>query len=164
MLTQYEVQCAVCDLPVRQNIIRLKKKSKQTHQQRAKNDGKRFFSCWRETRLCTSTVGQIKNTIQEVGVSVSKSTTKRTAHRRKCGGCSTRCFCLVNLKNRKTVIKVCPKKTPIFISPYRFGTVSYRQMSQRSTCSRMMRRDKDEGGKKVLVIWVGEGGGGVKSC
>ena len=46
-----------------------------------------------------TTVGQVKNTPQEVGVSVSKSTTKRRRF-------TTRCKPLVSLKNRKTRLEL----------------------------------------------------------
>uniref|UniRef100_A0A0E9XWE2 Transposase Tc1-like domain-containing protein n=1 Tax=Anguilla anguilla TaxID=7936 RepID=A0A0E9XWE2_ANGAN len=58
-----------------------------------------------------TTVGQIKNTLQEVGVSVSKSTIKRRLHQSKYRGFTTRCKLLVSLKNRK--IRVCQKKKNI---------------------------------------------------
>uniref|UniRef100_A0A8C5MSN8 Transposase Tc1-like domain-containing protein n=1 Tax=Leptobrachium leishanense TaxID=445787 RepID=A0A8C5MSN8_9ANUR len=52
---------------------------------------------------CTTslTVGQIKNTLQEVGVCVSKSTIKRRLHQSEYRGFTTRCKPLVSLKNRK---------------------------------------------------------------
>ena len=49
-----------------------------------------------------TTVGQIKNTLQEVGVCVSKSTIKRRLHQSEYRGFTTRCKPLVSLKNRKT--------------------------------------------------------------
>ena len=49
-----------------------------------------------------TTVGQIKNTLQEVGVSVSKSIIKRRLHQSKYRGFTTRCKALVSLKNKKT--------------------------------------------------------------
>ena len=45
---------------------------------------------------------QKTNTLQEVGVSVSKSTIKRKLHQSEYRGFSTRCKPLVSLKNRKT--------------------------------------------------------------
>ncbi len=48
-----------------------------------------------------TTVGQIKNTLQEVGVCVSKSTIKRRLHQSEYRGFTTRCKPLVSLKNRK---------------------------------------------------------------
>ncbi len=47
-----------------------------------------------------TTVGQIKNTLQEVGVCVSKSTIKRRLHQSEYRGFTTRCKPLVSLKNR----------------------------------------------------------------
>ena len=52
-----------------------------------------------------TTVGQIKNTLQEVGVCVLKSTIKRRLHQSEYRGFTTRCKPLVSLKNRKT--RVC---------------------------------------------------------
>ena len=49
-----------------------------------------------------TTVGQIKNTLQEVGVCVSKSTIKRRLHQSEYRGFTTRRKPLVSLKNRKT--------------------------------------------------------------
>ncbi len=48
-----------------------------------------------------TTVGQIKNTLQEVGVCVSKSTIKRRLHQSEYRAFTTRCKPLVSLKNRK---------------------------------------------------------------
>ena len=48
------------------------------------------------------TVGQIKNTLQEVGVCVSKSTIKRRLRQSEYRGFTTRCKKLVSLKTRKT--------------------------------------------------------------
>ena len=53
-------------------------------------------------RKTFTTVGQIKNTLQEVGVCVSKSTIKRRLHQSEYRGFNTRCKPLVSLKNRKT--------------------------------------------------------------
>ena len=62
-----------------------------------------------------TTVGQIKNTLQEVGVSVSKSTIKRRLHRSKYRGFITRCKPLVSLKNRKARLEFAKKhvKEPV---------------------------------------------------
>ena len=49
-----------------------------------------------------TTAGQIKNTLQEAGVCVSKSTIKRRLHQSEYIGFTTRCKPLVSLKNRKT--------------------------------------------------------------
>lgn len=49
-----------------------------------------------------TTVGQINNTLQEVGVCVSKSTIKRRLHQSEYRVFTTRCKPLVSLKNRKT--------------------------------------------------------------
>ena len=47
-------------------------------------------------------VGQIKNTLQEVGACVARSTIKRRLHQSEYRGFTTRCKPLVILKNRKT--------------------------------------------------------------
>ena len=62
-----------------------------------------------------TTVGQIKKTLQEVGVSVSKSTIKRRLHQRKYRGFITRCKPLVSLKNRKARLEFAKKhlKEPV---------------------------------------------------
>ena len=49
-----------------------------------------------------TTAGQIKNTLQEAGVCVSKSTIKRRLHQTEYRGFTTRCKPLASLKNRKT--------------------------------------------------------------
>ncbi len=64
-----------------------------------------FFPWWRKQPF--TTVGQIKNTLQEVGVCVSKSTIKRRLHQSEYRGFTTRCKPLVSLKNRKAKIRVC---------------------------------------------------------
>ncbi len=62
-------------------------------------DDRRILSLVKKTPF--TTVGQIKNTLQEVGVCVSKSTIKRTLHQSEYRGFTTRCKPLVSLKNRK---------------------------------------------------------------
>uniref|UniRef100_A0A8C5MV28 Transposase Tc1-like domain-containing protein n=1 Tax=Leptobrachium leishanense TaxID=445787 RepID=A0A8C5MV28_9ANUR len=62
-------------------------------------DDRRILSLVKKTPF--TTVGQIKNTLQEVGVCVSKSTIKRRLHQSKYRGFTTRCKPLVSLKNRK---------------------------------------------------------------
>ncbi|KAG2467436.1 TCB1 transposase, partial [Polypterus senegalus] len=48
-----------------------------------------------------TTTNQVKNTLQGVGVSISKSTIKGTLLERKYRGCTARCKPLISLKNRK---------------------------------------------------------------
>ncbi|KAG2464610.1 TCB1 transposase, partial [Polypterus senegalus] len=48
-----------------------------------------------------TTANQVNNTLQWVGVSISKSTIKRRLHERKYRGCTARCKPLISLKNRK---------------------------------------------------------------
>uniref|UniRef100_A0A8C1J404 Prominin 1a n=1 Tax=Cyprinus carpio TaxID=7962 RepID=A0A8C1J404_CYPCA len=62
-------------------------------------DDRRILSLVKKTPF--TTVGQIKNTLQEVGVCVSKSTIKRRLHQSEYRGFPTRCKPLVSLKNRK---------------------------------------------------------------
>ncbi len=62
-------------------------------------DDQRILSLVKKTPF--TTVGQIKNTLQEVGVCVSKSTIKRRLHQSEYRGFTTRCKPLVSLKNRK---------------------------------------------------------------
>ncbi len=62
-------------------------------------DNRRILSLVNKTPF--TTVGQIKNTLQEVGVCVSKSTIKRRLHQSEYRGFTTRCKPLVSLKNRK---------------------------------------------------------------
>ena len=59
---------------------------------------------------CFTTVGQIKNTLREVDVSVLKSTIKRKLHQSKYGRFTTRYKLLVSLKNRKTRSEFAKKK------------------------------------------------------
>uniref|UniRef100_A0A8C5LNK9 Transposase n=1 Tax=Leptobrachium leishanense TaxID=445787 RepID=A0A8C5LNK9_9ANUR len=61
-------------------------------------DDRRILSLVKKTPF--TTVGQIKNTLQEVGVCVSKSTIKRRLHQSEYRGFTTRCNPLVSLKNR----------------------------------------------------------------
>lgn len=48
-----------------------------------------------------TTANQVKNTLEEVGVSLSKSTIKRRLHENKYRGFTARCKPLISLKNRK---------------------------------------------------------------
>jgi hypothetical protein len=100
-----------------------------------------------------TTVGQIKNTLQEGGVSVSKSTIKRRLHQSKCRRFTTRCKSLVSLKNRKTRLEFAKKTSKK--SLYSSRTISYGQMRQISTCTRMMGREEygegNHGGGSVMA-------------
>ena len=66
-------------------------------------DDRRILSLVKKTPF--TTVGQIKNTLQEIGVCVSKSTIKRRLHQREFRGFTTRRKPLVSLKNRKARLK-----------------------------------------------------------
>uniref|UniRef100_A0A3P9K2C3 Transposase Tc1-like domain-containing protein n=1 Tax=Oryzias latipes TaxID=8090 RepID=A0A3P9K2C3_ORYLA len=48
-----------------------------------------------------TTANQVNNTLQEVGVSISKSTVKRRLHESRSRGYTARCKPLISLKNRK---------------------------------------------------------------
>ncbi len=75
-------------------------------------DDRRILSLVKKTPF--TTVGQIKNTLQEVGVCVSKSTIKRRLHQSEYRGFTTRCKPLVSLKNRKARLEFAkrPLKKP----------------------------------------------------
>uniref|UniRef100_A0A8C5Q3N9 Transposase n=1 Tax=Leptobrachium leishanense TaxID=445787 RepID=A0A8C5Q3N9_9ANUR len=62
-------------------------------------DDQRILSLVKKTPI--TTVGQINNTLQKVGVCVSKSTSKRRLHQSEYRGFTTRCKPLVSLKNKK---------------------------------------------------------------
>lgn len=62
-------------------------------------DDRRILSLVKKTPF--TTVGQIKNILQEVGACVSTSTIKRRLHHCEYGRFTTRCKPLVSLKNRK---------------------------------------------------------------
>ena len=62
-------------------------------------DDRKIISLVKKTPF--TTVGQIKNTLREVGVCASKSTIKRRLHQSEYRGFTTRCKPLVSLKNRK---------------------------------------------------------------
>ena len=62
-------------------------------------DDQRILSLVKKTPF--TTVGQIKNTLQEIGVCVSKSTIKRRLHQSEYRGFTIRCKSLVSLKNKK---------------------------------------------------------------
>ncbi len=67
-------------------------------------DDRRILSLVKKTPF--TTVGQIKNTLQEVGVCVSKSKIKRRLHQSEYRGFTTRCKPLVSLKNRKARLEL----------------------------------------------------------
>ncbi len=64
-----------------------------------KVDDRRIISLVKKNPFITST--EIKNTLEEVGTSLSKSTIKRHLHECKYRGFTTRCKPLVTFKNRK---------------------------------------------------------------
>ncbi len=68
-------------------------------------DDRRILSLVKKTPF--TTVGQIKNTLQEVGVCVSKSTIKRRLHQSEYRGFTTRCKPLVSLTKQEGQIRVC---------------------------------------------------------
>ena len=74
-------------------------KDPEDHGKRTVADDQRILSLVRKTPF--TTVSQIKNTLKEVAVCVSKSTIKRRLHQSEYRGFTTRCKPLVSLKNRK---------------------------------------------------------------
>ncbi len=100
-------------------------------------DDRRILSLVKKTPF--TTVGQIKNTLQEVGVCVSKSTIKRRLHQSEYRGFTTRCKPLVSLKNRKARLEFAKRHLK---SLHSSGTTSYGQMRPRSTCTRVMGREE----------------------
>ncbi len=91
-----------------------------------------------------TTVGQIKNTLQEAGVCVSKSTIKSEYR-----GFTTRCKPLVSLKNRKARLEFAKRHLK---KPSQFWNSIYGQMRLRSTCTRVMGREEYGEGKEQLMI------------
>ncbi len=110
-------------------------------------DERRILSLVKKTPF--TTVGQIKNTLQEVGVCVSKSTIKRRLHQSEYRGFTTRCKPLVSLKNRKARLEFAKRHLK---SLHSSGTTSYGQMRPRSTCTRVMGREEYGEGKELLMI------------
>ncbi len=68
-------------------------------------DDRRILSWWRKTPFTTA--GQIKNTLQEVGVCVSKSTIKRRLHQSEYRGFTTRCKTIGEPQKQEGQIRVC---------------------------------------------------------
>ncbi len=110
-------------------------------------DDRRILSLVKKTPF--TTVGQIKNTLQEVGVCVSKSTIKRRLHQSEYRGFTTRCKPLVSLKNRKASLEFAKRHLK---KPSQFWNTSYGQMRPRSTCTRVMGREEYGEGKELLMI------------
>ncbi len=110
-------------------------------------DDRRILSLVKKTPF--TTVGQIKNTLQEVGVCVSKSTIKRRLHQSEYRGFTTRCKPLVSLKNRKARLEFAKRHLK---KPSQFWNTSYGQMRPRSTFTRVMGREEYGEGKELLMI------------
>ncbi len=68
-------------------------------------DDRRILSLVKKTPF--TTVGQIKNTLQEVGVCVSKSTIKRRLHQSEYRGFTTRCKTIGEPQKQEGQIRVC---------------------------------------------------------
>ncbi len=68
-------------------------------------DDRRILSLVKKTPFAT--VGQIKNTLQEVGVCVSKSTIKRRLHQSEYRGFTTRCKTIGEPQKQEGQIRVC---------------------------------------------------------
>ncbi len=110
-------------------------------------DDRRILSLVKKTPF--TTVGQIKNTLQEVGVCVSKSTIKRRLHQSEYRGFTTRCKPLVSLKNRKARLEFAKRHLK---KPSQFWNNILGQMRPRSTCTRVMGREEYGEGKELLMI------------
>ncbi len=89
-----------------------------------------------------TTSSQEKNTLQEVDVSLSKSTIKRRLHQSKHRGVTTRC--------KQGQIRLCQKKH--LKSQTTSGKAFYGHLKLRSTCTRMTGRKKYGEGLEQLMI------------
>ena len=96
-----------------------------------------------------TTVGQIKNTLQEVGVYVSKSTIKRRLHQSEYRGFTTRCKPLVSLKNRKTRLEFAKQHLK---KPLQFWNNILWTDETKINLARMMGREEYGEGKELLMI------------
>ena len=85
---------------------------------------------------------------REVGICVSKSTIKRRLHQSEYRVFTTRCKPLVSLKNRNTRLEFAKHLKSLYSS----GPTSYGQIRQRSTCTRMMGREKYGEERNCLMI------------
>ena len=63
-----------------------------------------------------TTANQVNNTLQEVSLSMSKSTIKRRLHGSKCRGFAARCKPLISLKNRKARLDFAKKQAQFWKS------------------------------------------------
>ncbi len=101
-----------------------------------KGDDCRIFYLVKKKNFITST--EIKNTLEKVGTSLSKSTIKRRLHECKHRGFTTRCKPLVTFKNRKARLDFARSKKSLPCSGIRF----FGLMKPRSTCTKLMGREK----------------------
>ena len=111
-----------------------------------------------------TTVGQIKKTLQEEGVSVSKSTIKRRLHQRKYRGFTTRCKPLVSLKNRKARLEFAKKhlKEPVqFWNNILWTDETKINLYQNDGKRRVWRREGTAQDPKHTTSSVKHGGGSV---
>ena len=68
-------------------------------------DYRRIFSMVKKNPLFT-TSSDVKKALQEVGVSLSKSTMKRGLHKSKYRGLTARCKTFISLKIRKAITEL----------------------------------------------------------
>ena len=111
-----------------------------------------------------TTVGQIKNTLQEVGVCVSKSTIKRRLHQSEYRGFTTRCKPLVSLKNRKARLEFAkqhPKKPSQFWNNILWTDETKINLYQSDGKRRVWRRKGTAHDPKHTTSSVKHGGGSV---
>ena len=97
-----------------------------------------------------TTVGQTKNTLQKVGVCVSKSTIKRRLHQSKYRGFTTRCKPLVSLKNWKTRLEFAKRHLK---KPLQFwNNILWTDETKINLYIVMMGREEYGEGKELLMI------------
>ncbi len=125
-------------------------------------DDRRILSLVKKTPF--TTVGQIKNTLQEVGVCVSKSTIKRRLHQSEYRGFTTRCKPLVSLKNRKARLEFAKrhlKKPSQFWNNILWTDETKINLYQSDGKRRVWRRKGTAHDPKHTTSSVKHGGGGV---
>ena len=108
-----------------------------------------------------TTVGQIKNTLHEVGVCVSKSTIKRRLHQSEYRGFTTRCKPLVSLKNRLEFAKQHLKKPLQFWNNILWTDETKINLYQNDGKRRVWRRKGTAHDPKHTTSSVKHGGGSV---
>ena len=148
----------------------LKKKERTGELSNTKRPGRPWKTTVVDDRIIISvkknpftTVG-IKNTLQEVGVCVSKSTIKRRLHKSEYKGFTTRCKPLVSLKNRKTRLEFAKQhlKKPLqFWNNILWTDETKINLYQNDGKRRVWRRKGTAHDPKHTTSSVKHGGGGV---